>query len=417
MSSGPGWTRRRALCCGAAAVAGLFTALGGAAGAGRLRNPCRGTLPPDLAQHDRVQAAWDGLDANAVWDVHAHLLGTGDSGSGCTVHTQMHQWWHPGEVMRRHAIMNAACVAPDSPSIDRAYVAQLHRLSEDFPEGARWCLFAFDHALDDQATERADWTTFHVPDDYAASVAQARPRRFAWVASIHPYRADALQRLSAARAGGAVAVKWLPGAMNIDLRERRCRPFYDALARSGLPLIVHCGEEKAVPGARMHDYGNPLLVREPLRHGVRVIVAHAASLGRARDLDQRSQPWRPAFELWARLMDEPQWATLLLGDVSAVFQANRTPAVWRTLLTRRDWHPRLLHGSDHPLPGVLPLHSSQRLVQAGLLDAATAPLIDRLREHNPLLADFVLKRSLRLGAHGLDNTVFETRRHFTAASA
>jgi hypothetical protein len=37
-----------------------------------------------------------------------------------------------------------------------------------------------------------------------------------------------------------------------------------------------------------------------------------------------------------------------------------------------------------------------------------------IREHNPLLFDFVLKRSLRLAGHGLGATVFETRRHLAA---
>ena len=72
-----------------------------------LANPCRGPLPAALAQHERVQAAFAGLDAGSLWDVHAHLVGTGDSGSGCTVHPSMSQWWRPIEVLRRQAILNA----------------------------------------------------------------------------------------------------------------------------------------------------------------------------------------------------------------------------------------------------------------------------------------------------------------------
>ena len=405
--------RRRALCCSAALAAGLFTALaaGTAGPRGGWRNPCRGPLPRELAQHDLVLSAWDGLDPAQVWDAHAHLLGTGDSGSGCRVHAQMHQWWHPGEVLRRHAILNAACVPGGAASVDRAYVERLAVLMQDFPAGVQWCLFAFDHACDEAGREHQDWTTFHVPNDYAARISAGAPERVRWVASVHPYRADAVVRLQAAISGGAVAVKWLPSAMNIDLRHPRCRPVYELLARHGVPLIVHCGEEKAVPGAGRDDFGNPLLVRAPLEAGVRVIVAHAASLGHARDLDRRSQPRRSAFELWARLMDEPAWRDRLLADVSAVFQLNRAPEVWRTLLTRDDWHPRLLHGSDYPLPGVMPLYSAERLAAAGLLTADTVPVLDAIREHNPLLFDFVLKRHLRAGGSRLNAGVFESRRH------
>jgi mannonate dehydratase len=361
-----------------------------------------------------VQRAFAGLDPAALWDVHTHLLGTGDSGSGCRVDPRMTQWWHPVEALRKTAILQGACVPPGAPSVDRAYVARLARLADDFPPGARWLLYAFDSAHDDAGAERERWTTFHVPNTYAAQVAGARPERFGWVASVHPYREDALARLDQAIACGAVALKWLPSAMNIDLMAPRLAPFYARLAQSRLPLIVHCGEEKAVPGAGRDELGNPLRVRAPLQAGVRVIVAHCASLGEALDLDQRHPEPRPAFELFARLMDEPAWRGLLLGDVSALFQVNRSPEVWRTVLARGDWHERLLHGSDHPLPGVGPLYRLGPLVATGLLRPEDRPVLEALRQHNPLLFDLVLKRSLRWQGQGLADPVFDTRRHFTA---
>lgn len=395
-------------CC-AALGAGLFTGLVPHAVA-RVRNPCRGTLPPALAGHDVVLAAWQGLDGSRLVDTHAHLLGTGDAGSGCSVHASMAQWWHPAEVLRRKAILNAACVPPDAPSVDRAYVQRLLGLAADFAPGARWWLFAFEQAHSDAGLPQPEHTTFHVPDAYAAHIAATHPERFDWVASIHPYRADALARLDHALQAGAVAVKWLPSAMNIDLRDTRCRPFYARLARAGVPLIVHCGEEKAVPGAGRDELGNPLLVRHALAHGCTVVVAHCASLGQALDTDRRSAPAVPAFDLFARLMDEPAQGGRLLGDISAVFQANRTPQVWRTVLRRQDWHARLLHGSDHPLPGLMPLFSPTRLQRAGLLAEADVPVLTQVREHNPLLFDLVLKRRLRSGGTAgatLPASVFE----------
>ena len=398
-------------CCAALGV-GLFTGLVPAASGrlvNRFRNPCRGALPQDLAQHDMVLSALQGLDARCLLDTHAHLLGTGDAGSGCSVHPAMHQWWQPAEVVRRKVILNAACVPADAPSVDRAYVQRLLTLTRDFPAGARWWLFAFEQAHDEAGRPQPEHSSFHVPDAYAAHIASQHPSRFDWVASIHPYRDDALTRLDAALAAGAVAVKWLPSAMNIDLGDPRSRAFCERLARSGRPLVVHCGEEKAVPGAGRDELGNPLLVRHALAQGTRVIVAHAASLGHAADTDKRSAPQRPAFDLFARLMDEPGHGDRLLADISAVFQNNRLPAVWRTVLQREDWHARLLHGSDHPLPGVMPLFSPARLQRAGLLDETdVAPLL-RLREHNPLLFDLVLKRRLRAGSAKLGIGVFEGR--------
>jgi predicted TIM-barrel fold metal-dependent hydrolase len=400
--------RRRHLmlgCCGALA-AGLFTGLTAHA-AGPLRNPCRGPWSASGAGQALVEQAFEGVDAARLVDTHAHLLGTGDAGSGCTIHPSMHQWWRPVEVLRRRAILDASCVAPDAPSIDRAYVERLQVLAADFPAGARWWLFAFEQAYDDAGQPREDWTTFHVPDAYAAQVAAASLQRFAWVASVHPYRPDALARLDAAIAAGAVAVKWLPSAMNIDPRDPRCRPYCERLADAGLPLIVHCGEEKAAPGAGRDDLVNPLLVRHLMAHGTRVIVAHCASLGRAADTDRSSAPWRPAFELFARLMDEREWQGRLFADISAVFQRNRKPEVWQALLRRQDWHHRLLHGSDHPLPGLMPLFSLPALHRAGVLGEVDIEPLSRIREHNPLLFDFVLKRRLRLGSSRLPASLFE----------
>ena len=169
------FNRRHALCCGAAAVAGLFTSLESAAAIPGLNNPCRSKLPESLAQHDLVRAAFEGIDANALWDTHAHLLGTGDSGSGCTVHPSMSQWWRPLEVLRRQAILNAACVPGDAASVDRSYVSRLSSLAADFPAGARWLLFAFDNAHGDDGAAHPDSSTFHVPDRYAQTVAAAQP--------------------------------------------------------------------------------------------------------------------------------------------------------------------------------------------------------------------------------------------------
>ena len=402
-------------CC-AALGAGLFTGLVPAA-TRALFNPCLGQLPLELAQHDLVLSAWDGLDASKLIDTHAHLLGTGDAGSGCSVHPSMHQWWHPAEVLRRKFILNAACVPGDAPSVDRAYVQRLQELCADFSAGARWWLYAFEQAHNDQGQPQPSQSTLHVPDAYAAQIAAQEPDRFDWVASIHPYRSDALARLDATLAAGAVAVKWLPSAMNIDLRDPRCRPFCERLARAGRPLIVHCGEEKAVPGAGRDELGNPLLMRHALATGVTVVVAHCASLGQAADTDRRSAPECAAFDLFARLMDEPAGAGRLLGDVSAVFQSNRTPEVWRTVLQRQDWHARLLHGSDHPLPGVMPLFSAARLQRAGLLAESDVETLNRVREHNPLLFDLLLKRRLRAGSAKLPASVFEAHALRTTVQA
>lgn len=408
----PSVSRRQALCCCGALAAGLFVPLlagcdAEAGDAPLLFNRCRDGLPEDNEVRELIGLVFESIAPSRLVDSHAHLLGTGDSGSGCSVHPSMHQWWRPIEVLRRRMILDAACVEGDAPSIDRRYVERLHALANGFPTGARWWLFAFDKAHDDEGRPRDDWSTFHVPDAYAAAVARAHPERFDWVASIHPYAADALERLATAQRQGAKAVKWLPSAMNIDLASARCKPFYGALRSTGLPLIVHCGEEKAAPGAGRDAFVNPLLVRHPLAAGVRVIVAHAASLGHAEDLDRPSRPRATSFELFARVMREQRGSPLLMADISALFQRNRSPEVWRAVLANEAWHARLINGSDYPLPGVMPLFAPRQLVAAGLLDERHLAPLARLRDHNALAFDFALKRLLRLGSIALPASVFE----------
>jgi mannonate dehydratase len=115
-------------------------------------------------------------------------------------------------------------------------------------------------------------------------------------------------------------------------------------------------------------------------------------------------------------MDHKPYEALLHADISAVLQINRSTDLARTLIARSDWHPRLLHGSDYPLPGVVPLVWLSHLEGAGLLDASAVEPLARLREHNTLLFDFVLKRALRHEGKRWPASVFESGRLWKVAA-
>ena len=383
-----------------------------------LWNPCLAALPEELAEHPLVRGAWSGIDPAKVWDSHVHLVGTGDSGSGIVVHPGMNSLLDPGQYARRLFFMNAGCVhqAPGG-DVDRAYVARMLNLMAGMRPGARLLLFAFERSYDAQGKVRWDETGFYVPNAYARDIARLHPQ-CEWAASIHPYRADAVDALERAAAEGARAAKWLPPAMGIDPASPRCKPFYRALARLDLPLISHAGEERAVLGAEAHGLGNPLRLRAALDEGVRVVAAHCSSLGEDRDLERGANgPLLPSFQLFARMMDRPEYRGRLFGDVSAVTQLNRATEVLVTLLERADWHPRLLNGSDYPLPGVMPIFSVRELVARGLLAPEAEDPLKAIRSHNPLLFDFVLKRALRANGKAFAPAIFETRDFFLRRSA
>jgi mannonate dehydratase len=356
-----------------------------------------------------VRRAWEGIDAAQLWDAHAHLVGTGDSGSGIFVNPRMQSVLNPGEYARRLFFLNAGC-AHDAPgSVDRAYVERMRNLLEGMPR-TKLVLFAFDRAHDEQGRADPEHTAFHVPDAYARDIARAHPQYFEWAASIHPWRGDAIEALQRAKAGGARAVKWLPSAMGIDPASPRCDRFYDWLSKHDLPLITHAGLELAVTGRGAHDFGNPLRLRRALDAGVRVVIAHCASIGEDRDIDRGANgPYVDSFSLFARMFERYD---RLYGDISAMTQVNRAGAALARVIEEQGWHARLLNGSDYPLPGVMPIFSVQYLVSLKLVAEKAAPVLTEIRRHNPLLFDFVLKRSLRSNGRALPARVFETRRFF-----
>jgi uncharacterized protein len=378
-----------------------------------LFNPCLSDpLPERLRSHELVRAAWDGIQPSRCWDCHVHLAGVGDGDDGVWITPQMKSLLHPWQNLQRRFYLNAACAETEG-RVDKDFVRRLEHCLEAFPSGAKIMLLAFDFHHDASGARRDDLSAFRIADRYAAELAQRRPDRMEWICSIHPYREDVLEALAWAAQRGARAVKWLPSAMGMDPASPRCDVFYDQLTRLKLPLLTHAGAEQAVHGGSIGEYNNPLRLRRPLERGVRVIMAHCASLGEYPDTDRGADgPKVPAFALFARLMDEPRYQGELYGDISATVQLNRVGTALATLLARNDWHPRLINGSDYPLPGVLPLVSMRRFVEQGYLKQAEAGVLAEIRRYNPLLFDFVLKRSLVKDGGSFAPQVFESRRAF-----
>ena len=363
-----------------------------------------------------------------MWDGHCHLAGTGDSGSGNSgtgesgsgiyLNPAMEGVLDPRQYAQRLFFMNAGCVHDAPGQVDRSYVERMHNLVDDMRPGVKLLLLAFDASVTEAGEVSWERTSFHVPNRYAAQMAQRHAQYFEWAASVHPYRRDCIERLEAAAEQGARAVKWLPAAMGMDPASKLCDAFYAALARLDLPLITHAGQERAVRGTDAQDLGNPLRLRRALDCGVRVVVAHCASMGQDRDTDHGvNGAAMDSFELFARLMDEPRYVGRLYGDISAMTQIARAGVALSRVIQREDWHARLLNGSNYPLPGVFPLYSVDYMVEQGYIEKSAAPLFKGLREHNPLLFDFVLKRSLRAGGKRLAAGIFETRAFFDRRAA
>jgi uncharacterized protein len=376
-----------------------------------LFNPCLATLPSHLAEHELVKGAWDQIDPAQVWDCHTHLVGVGDSATSAYANPRTNNPFFVRQFVQRLFYMNSACL--NSRAIDGSYVERLRTLLSAMPPGAKAMLLAFEPYRDSRGN--ADWsrTTFHTPNSYARDLAHRFPDRFEWVASIHPYREDCVAELHNVKRDGARAVKWLPSAMGIDPSSKQCDAFYGTISELGLPLITHAGHEAAVDGSAGQAHGNPLHLRRALDHGVCLVVAHCASLGKDRDIDKGPNgPWVDSLALFDRLMHVPKYERLLFGDISAVTQRNRAEGTLNYLLPRKHLHGRLLNGSDYPLPGVLPLFSLEHLAQWNLIDQKVIPVLKEVRRHNALLFDFLLKRHVNIRGNYFDQMVFQTRPFF-----
>jgi hypothetical protein len=254
---------------------------------------------------------------------------------------------------------------------------------------------AFDHNYRPDGSINYDKSEFFTPNDYIFALAEELPDVFVPVMSVHPYREDAEQALERWTARGGRFVKWLPNAMGIDPADSRCDPFYATMRRLGLTLLAHAGEEKAVDAEEDQELGNPLRLRRALDAGVRVAVAHCASLGESEDLDDPERPIVSNYELFIRLLDEPRYDGLLFGEISAMTQWNRLGTPLRDILRRTDLHERLVNGSDYPLPAINALVNTSALVDDGYITAEEREAINEIYDFNPLLFDYVLKRTLR----------------------
>ena len=303
--------------------------MGGSAavlGAGMRHGFVRAARPgaPDGPLSLKAQAlydrAWKGLDPARVLDTHAHVVGLGTGGSGCWVNPRMQSLLrHPAHYARFAIYVRAAGVT-DTAEADAQYVARLvERVRSQRPHG-RLLILAFDWVHDTDGNPVREESEFYTPNDYVLRLAREYPDCFVPAVSIHPYRKDAVEELHRCVEAGAVAVKWLPNAHVIDPSSPRCDAFYDALVELDVPLVTHAGEERAVHAEEAQKCGNPLHLRRPLERGVTVVVAQGASLGKGEDLDApgTQKPLADSFDLFLRLMSEPQWEGRLWGDISAL---------------------------------------------------------------------------------------------------
>ena len=264
-------------------------------------------------------------------DLHVHTAGIGAGGSGCLLSKDLENSWKFNVYLKAFGATRA-----DLQTNGDAWL--LERIAAQVDGSAsvdQAVVLALDGAVDDQGRLDPAATEVHVPNEFLARELIRYPNLL-FGASVNPYRHDALDRLDACAAQGAVLVKWIPSVMHIDPADERLIPFYERLKHHGLPLLTHTGQERSFTHAQ-DDLCDPERLRLPLRLGVTVIAAHIASTG---TIDGERHTDR-----LARMMAEyPN----LHSEISSLTQANK-PGYLGEALTRSEFEGRLCYGSDFPL--------------------------------------------------------------------
>jgi predicted TIM-barrel fold metal-dependent hydrolase len=349
------------------------------------------------AEHLIERAFMDIPDGEFI-DCHTHLAGLGKGGTGCWINPDILNMKHPLDRFKLMNFINAAAI-DDLSFADQQYLLRFRSLVRDFPYGGKFMLLAMDKAHSKDGEASTGDTKLYVPNDYIWEVYQSDPQHFIPCISVHPYRRDAVEELEKWAKRGVRAIKWLPNCMGMNPADARCEPFYEKMKEYDMVLLSHVGKESAIEVIKFKQYGNPLLLRKPLDMGVKVIAAHCASLGMNFDIDSTLKLPTKNFNLFMRLMEEKQYEGLLFADISALTQLNRMGIPLKTMLERTDLHHRLINGSDYPLPAVNAAVSTMAFASLGFLNAQERKALNQIYKRNPLLFDFVLKRTLK---HPLD---------------
>lgn len=353
---------------------------------------CDSYTAKPLSQHAQflLRKAYEDVKAEALIDYHVHLMGTDKETWGNYVNQEFQSWTNPISHILFLLLQNALGVK-DIRKAEEEAVSQLIKLAQE-AKGS-YCLLAFDERY-----EETSRTPFFVSNRFVCEVARQHPSLFRPVASIHPYRQDALDALDRWADLGVRMIKWLPNVMGINPLDSRCMPYYRKMKERGLLLLTHAGHESLLPLVLDQELGNPLLLRGALEQGVKVIMAHSATLGTGIDLDHPSKKRCHNFHLFLRLIEEPAYKNLLFGDMAAVTQINRIRCLHRLIQESQPGGRlagRLVNGSDYPIPCCTWAISTAALQFLGYLTSEERKALNELFHWNPLLFDFVLKRTVR----------------------
>ncbi len=320
------------------------------------------------ALSDAQQTLQKPTAARNTLDMHVHLAGTGDAGSGCRLSKKVTDGV-PFQVLSR-----TLGIRRRAATYDEGYVAALAEFMKD--SGPAKCgLLAFDAVYGSNG--KPDWpnTHFYVPNDYVFKIAARFPQWAVPCVSVNPDRADAIDELERCIERGARGLKLLAPTQGTDLADKRHAKFFRRCAKGHIVLIVHTGHEHAVP-VLDNALGHPRKLELALDQGCTVVACHCGT--------NYPREYPRTLPVYLKMLREyPN----LYGDTAALARFNKLHD-FRRLLADDLARERLVHGSDFPVP-------CQPWAFSRDIGPIHALRIRRMR--NPMARDYVLKQALGIG--------------------
>ena len=265
-----------------------------------------------------------------IIDIHVHLVGM-NRANGCFISPRL-----SSGLMYHLLSWELGMTGVGQEDWDLAYRDQVVTWADESElDGVG--LLAFDALYDELGQFDHDRTQFYVSNDYCFGVCEYSEKLLP-IASVNPWRRDAMDELARVYEKGAVALKLLPNSHGVDPSDERFRRFWTRVADLGLPLISHTSFEHTIPAVEQ-SYGKPERLRLPLECGVQVIAAHCAGSGVA-------HPFQEDYGTWREMLDEHE---NLWGDISAMASVSRFPYIHRVLADEKA-QERVCLGSDFPIP-------------------------------------------------------------------
>jgi predicted TIM-barrel fold metal-dependent hydrolase len=336
--------------------------------------------PAALDRRDFLAAGLGWLGAAAVGaqpvkprlDLHVHLFGVGEGGTGCRMSKTITEGFSLYRVQFDFLVATLG-LRKEGKTLDGEY----ERVLVEQVTGSGLTKAAI---LGQDAVYRdgkPDWerTSFYVPNDYVFTVVARHADIMVPCPSINPDRADARDELARCHARGARLFKIHPPTQGVDVADRKHTPFFRRCAELEMTVLVHTGHEHSAPVIDK-DLANPSRLKLALDQGCTVVACHAGT-GWETDTPDQLPGFLELLKQYPRL-----W-----GDTAVLGTARRVRDFTRLLddpLARE----RLLHGSDFPFP-IAPAAFAARIGEE------TARRIGE--EKNWLKKDFDLKEALGIG--------------------